>query len=161
MSSTAPLVPTRYKRADEELSYFFDWREELRAWWCAGQDYSAGAFMRLRGSPGFAYQGQADGESGAIEPAGALVLGQTIRDGSMLWTAMAASAGGTDPIASASWSLIAPADAALLIVPTFNTAELSYATFSGGTSGQSYTVACVIVTASGDEFDQRFTVSVL
>lgn len=87
---------------------------------------------------GFQYRATTAGVTGHREPRWPLIAGQTVRDGSVVWTAEVISTASLErSLSSASW------DAGGLTLTNFNaTAQEAVALVSGGTAGQAYRLRC-------------------
>lgn len=73
---------------DWELVYVREVAAVAETAWAATTLYSTGAFRRpLTGSTGLRYEATTGGTSGGTEPAWPTVVGQTVNDGSVVWTA--------------------------------------------------------------------------
>lgn len=122
----------------EERTIAVDLLALCAKFWEPSKPYSAASTVRPTSSTGFEYVATA-GTSGSKEPRWPTVAGQTVIDGSVTWTAQAASTA----------SLNVPTVPAVPVTPSgLTVAGISIAdttrilaTFSGGTDGQDYEAA--------------------
>jgi hypothetical protein len=105
--------------------------------WEANQQYGVGDYVRPTLSTGFAYQ-SSGGTSARREPAWPTVLGETVTDGSIVWTCAAAGANGINAVSA----LTASSDPSGLTVSdvSVNDSTQIFATYSAsaGVVGQSF-----------------------
>lgn len=161
MTEILCTATARKKRSGAVKPFTIDLRQYLRSYWMPGRFYDAGDTVRAPSFSGFAFQAGASGESGSNEPSWSRSLGGTCVDGSIPWTAIAAGANGTDPIASAPvWSQLSPPDNTLTIATGSNTLEETTNRFSGGTAGLTYRIMCTITTVAGNVYIVEFDLEV-
>ena len=88
-----PYVEVPAKRSADKVPVQFDWHDYLASQWQPGAGYGFGA--RVRGSrlqsTGFEYEATTGGVSGRRRPNFPSLLGATVIDGSVTWTARAIS----------------------------------------------------------------------
>lgn len=100
--------------------------------------YALGVRVQPALANGFQYQATIEGTSATREPRWPEVAGQTVRDGSVTWTAEAVSGSSLErTLSSVAWD----AGGITLGTPVTSGQE-SYALASGGTLGQQYEVTC-------------------
>jgi hypothetical protein len=160
MADSFLVAPKRIKRAGAVRRYTVVLTRELRSYWIGGRRYSLNDYVRSPSISGFAYQCTVAGEAGTVEPAWPRVLGGTVADGSITWTAVAPATNAVDTIASVAWSQVSPPDSALTIPAQSNTIEEATAQFSGGTSGSTYRIRCLATTTAGDVYDTQFDLEI-
>lgn len=104
--------------------------------WRANEAYELLDFIRPTKANGFAYECATAGTSASSEPIWPRTLGQTIADGSVVWTCRAASTNGLNVISSPS----AVSDPIGLTISSVSVSESTkiLANYSGGTLGQQY-----------------------
>lgn len=154
------IAPRRIKRAGSVRRYTVVLTKELRSYWIASRRYAVNDYVRSPSQSGFAFQCTTAGEAGMAEPAWPRVLGGTVTDGSITWTAVAPGTNAVDTISVVTWSQVSPPDSSLTIPATSNTIEEATAQFSGGTSGSVYRVRCLATTAANDVYDVQFDLEV-
>ena len=104
--------------------------------WRRNELYATNEYVRPAHATGFSYQCNASGLSGSREPIWPRVVGQTVTDGSIVWTCRAADANGLDAIDSP----LGSSDPTGLTVTGVSASESTkiLATYSGGQLGQDY-----------------------
>ena len=129
--------------------------------WAPGAAYDSGVCVRPSSPTGFQYSASG-GHSGANEPRWPKVVGGTVTDGSITWTAEAI---GNDSllatIASSAWSADAGVTADDDALVNTNGLQVVSIQVSGGTSGQVYEVSNVVTLSDGtvEESVLKVTVS--
>lgn len=164
MADVFVITPPRVKYAAGVKPFTLDLVDDddsgfLRTYWMSGHEFAANAYVRAPSVPGFAYQ-SSGGESGAIEPQWPRVLGGTVQDGSIIWTAVATSTNALDPISSVNWSQVNPPDGTLTIGSKTFTNESCTAVFSAGTQGNTYRIHVDVTTASGMVYPFEFDLEI-
>jgi hypothetical protein len=154
------VAPRRAKFAGATKPFTIDLKRYLRSYWIAGRRYSANQYVRSPSISGFAYQAGADGEAGSVEPAWPRVLGGTVMDGSIPWTAIAPGTNAVDTIAGVAWSQVNPPDGALTISNQSNTVEELTANFSAGTAGKVYRIKADATTTASLVYEVQFDLEV-
>ena len=80
------------QRPGEILDYAFEWSEFLALRWTPGGNFAANAAIRPVNQTGFQYKATTGGYSSKSEPKWPTRLGDTVLDGSIVWTAVAIDA---------------------------------------------------------------------
>lgn len=135
----AGVLKTVCKPAAAALPIEIDLYEYCALFWRANEDYDADEYVVPRASFGYALQAQAAGRSGAREPRWKGSLGETIRDGSITWTIVAASAGGLNAASSPTSSVSPSGELAVADIAISESRKLTL-TYTGGTAGTDYEV---------------------
>lgn len=121
------------------LDYVADFTAHCVRYRDSNRDYANGTAVQPRKPSGFQYRSSA-GRTGSSEPLWPTVLGRTVQDGSVTWTAEAISADSlTRTVSSVAWT----ADAGVTVTPITLTGNLASVLISGGEDGQDYAVECV------------------
>lgn len=107
--------------------------------WRANEDYGAAETVVPRASFGYALEAQAAGRSGAREPRWKGALGETIADGSITWTIVAASGNGLNAASSPTASVSPSGELAVANLAIDESRKLTF-TYTGGTAGTDYEV---------------------
>ena len=111
---------------------------------------------------GFAFKnGSTAGQTSAVEPAWPKLVGGTVVDGSVTWTAAAPPISGEDTVSSASWTQISPPDGTLTITGQTTTSLTASAFIGGGTSGSTYQVLVAITMTSGAIYNVLLVITVV
>lgn len=155
-------APKRYKRAGATKPFTVDLRSRLRSFWIAGRAYGANEAVRPFVANGFAFQANAAGQAGNVEPfaaLGVITAGQQVVDGSITWTAIVPGTNALDPIASVAWSIVSN-DGALSVVLPSHTNEEATAAFALGTAGMTYRIQALITTAAPLVYEVDFDLQV-
>lgn len=106
--------------------------------WRPNEPYTAAEYVRPNKGSGYAYQANADGLSGQIEPTWNRTLGGLTTDGSITWTTSPAATNGLSAISNPT----ATSEPAGLTINNLTVSETTklLATYSGGVAGQDYDV---------------------
>lgn len=152
-------APKRFKRAVATKAFTIDLSARLRIPWIAGRAYGAGETSRPSVANGFAFQTGAAGQAGAIEPLWPNILGATVIDGSLTWTAILPGTNALDPITAVAWNLI-DNDGFLSVVAPSHTNEEATAAFAGGVPEITYRVQALVTTAAPLVYDIEFDLEV-
>lgn len=136
------------KRAYDTVPVEFDWHDFLANQPARGKEYGSGAKVRLRRKhPRFAgvqFTCSTPGVSGADEPRWPKNVGETVVDGTCVWTAEAMAANSMRTTVSSN-ELVAPAG---LTCADVTVEDYVYRTLAaGGVSGQDYVIVHRIVCA--------------
>lgn len=126
---------TATKDADETLSVVLDCYPICAAFWRANERVDADEYVRPLHPTGFAYKAGAAGTTAGREPKWPTALGGTVVDGSVTWSAVAASTNGVNAISSPS---AASDPSGLTISVAVSEASKLVATYAGGDQDQSY-----------------------
>lgn len=107
--------------------------------WRANEAYSAAEYVRPRTpkSTGFAYECTTAGLSGANEPRWPRAIGETVPDGSIVWTCRAAALNGLN-VLSAPSAVADPTGGLTVESVSVEEGHKLLATYVGGTLGQDY-----------------------
>jgi hypothetical protein len=120
----------------DELDYTADFRAHCVRYREPGVDYNLGTAVEPVSATGFQYRATVAGRTAAKEPRWPTTAGQTVRDGSVVWTCEAPTGDSIErTIANAQWT-----GSGLTISTPTNSPTASRAFISGGILGQSYTV---------------------
>lgn len=120
-------------------------------------DYALNAIVLSQRATGFEYKATTAGRSGTPEPRWPVTAGQTVTDGSVVWTAQAVTAGSLlRALSSASWS----SDTGITVGSPTTAGTRSTVMISGGTEGQDYDVLCTGTCSDGTYPVVSFTIKV-
>lgn len=156
--------------ADERQDYAFNVTDELATRWQANRAYLSGQIVRPNTGTGFEYVATTPDSSGGLsngeaEPNWPKVVGGTVVDGSITWTAQLPSFDGLrDRIDTVVWeSDSEPSDLVLSDQVEQDLPGLQEARIwvSGGTVGEVYNCRALITTESGAKYECRLEVSVI
>lgn len=123
------------KDAGETLPVMLDCFPVCAMFWRGNERVSSAEYVRPSRATGFAYQAGAAGTTAGREPLWPKVLGGTVVDGSVTWTAVAASTNGIDPISAP--TAVSDPTGLTINVSVSESCKLQ-ATYAGGTEGQAY-----------------------
>lgn len=144
MTANAPIdFGTVQKSAGSTRYAYFELFEIIAQFWEPGRQYSENEYVRPSSVTGFSYQASGDGQSKAREPKWPGVLGQTVTDGSVTWTATAAGSNGINAVSSPSVEVSGAEGLTATGPSTQNgiaTNSRVRVTLGGGVSGETYTV---------------------
>lgn len=149
------------KDPDQPATYQIVWdallvQEAFRSW-----QFSTGAIVRAPADTGFYYVAtplgsKAYGRTSAHNPHWPRANGETVIDGSILWTAVYPADAGVPQVDSAVWTV----PAGLTKNSQSETGIITYITLSGGTDGEDYEVTCTMTPTVGNPIDQTIVVPV-
>lgn len=147
----APYAEVEPKRSFDEVPIAVDWHDYLANFREAGTAYASGYRVRLprRYATGLQYQCTTPGvTSGKPNVRWPTLVGGTVTDGTVVWTAEAMSTQSLrTTIASDDWPAVAG-----LTLGTESNNDLRYQVLvDGGTSGQTYEVKHQVILANGEE----------
>lgn len=163
------IVKSICKTESETQAWRFDYAgydADLGSWgflarvWAPGTSYDSGVCVRPSLPTGFQYS-SGGGFSGATEPRWPKVIGGTVADGSITWTAEAMSDDSLiATIATSAWS----AETGITVdsdgMIAANGVQAAFAHISGGTLGQQYEVSNIVTLSDGTEEESILRVSV-
>lgn len=139
------ITPALVLDPGETRTYDVDFFSKAAAFWRPNEDYSAAEYVRPILANGFAYQ-SGGGTSGAVEPRWPRTLAQTVVDGSVTWTCVAAGANGINAISAPSVASD-PTGLTVASVSMVETRKIRL-TVSGGVAGQDYDLVFSFTLAS-------------
>lgn len=120
-------------------------------------DYALNAVVLAPRSTGLQYRATTAGRTGTTEPRYPTTAGQTVTDGSVVWTAEAVSSSSlVRTLSTATWS----ATSGLTVGTPTNAGTKSTVLISGGVDGQDYEVTCVAECSDGTSAVASFTVQI-
>jgi hypothetical protein len=106
--------------------------------WRPNEPFTASEFVRPGRATGFAYQASTDGLSGAREPVWPTTLGGTMRDGSLLWTCVAAGTNGLNAVSAPVASSYPPGLTISTVSVSESTIILATYAVASGIEGQQF-----------------------
>ena len=156
--TTGPLPAFKLaKRASEVIPITLNLQDALRTFWVAGRRYAIGEYVRPTEATGFAYQASGAGEAAFNEPRWPTTPGNTVVDGSVTWTCVAAASNAVDPIQSAAWANVS---SGIVVTSTATGVEETSANVTGGTAGTIYQIRCTVTTVAGEVYIAEWDVTV-
>lgn len=159
MSSSTPIEEFEQDPADV-LDYAVSFAAECVRYRDPDTSYAINACVRPVKATGLQYRAAAAGRSGTQEPRWPEVAGQTVQDGSVVWTAEAISTASLiRTLSGATWT----ADAGLTASGSSVDADAcaAIANISGGTLGQSYLVRVAGTFSDGRTKNRCFGVRIV
>jgi hypothetical protein len=164
ISVNAPTPAEVEQLAGQNLQYTVDVSAIASNPWVANSAVAAGQVVRptTANQTGFVYTNAGPaGQTGPLEPAWAKTAGLPVPDGSVNWTTTTPPAVTDDYIASATWTLVNPPDANLIISIMTNTLLVASAYLGGGTAGAIYQISVQITMHSGAKYGAIILLSIL
>ena len=138
------------KRSADKVPVQIDWHDYLINLWAPGVAVEQGVTIRPRRSAatGFEYLCATPGVTAKKEPRWPTAVGESVTDGSVVWTSQARSiASQRTSITGSAWD----ADDGVTLSDQSN-ADLIYTTFvDGGEDGEDYEVRNLVTLANGEE----------
>jgi hypothetical protein len=135
---------------DERVLVRFDWYPMLANFWNRDTVYPLNSYVRARNQSMLAYQATTGGVSGPTEPPWPVVEGGTIYDGTVIWTAIAASTYGVS-VPSTPVVAVTPAGLTLgtpTLVDGESPSSVVQVLIQGGVTNTRYRVTCQISVGS-------------
>lgn len=150
-------VHNRSKPAGDAVTYIVGFARALEVTWRPGRQYLANVFVRPTTANGFEAEATTAGQSAQDEPEWPAV-GETVNDGSIVWTGRAFGLVASDTISSRT---ITPDDVAINVDADSTVGTDVLVTLSGGVIGVLYDIAVEIVTTAGDTYTEiiRLTIT--
>lgn len=136
------------KDPDSKLDYYVDFQDECARRWSKDTTYSAGERVRPARPTGFEYE-SSGGRSGTRPPIYPEAIGQTARDGSIVWTCRALSSQSLRRTIVGVPTWTAPSELSMdgqAIGDTVASANLA-----GGVDGEDYTVLVNALFSDGND----------
>jgi hypothetical protein len=150
-------VTVREKDPDVDATYAIDCVERLVDLARRSFDFSLGAVVRAQRDTGWYYECTTAGRTSENYPAVfPRAAGETLQDGSVVWTCRHPS---TPTLRSIS-SVVYTIPTGLTLESQTEDPTVAYFTVSGGVDGEDYDVVARITPSSGDPFDQTITIPV-
>lgn len=127
-----------------------DFFRQVANFWEPSRQYASSDIVRPRRATGFAYQAGADGQSNPSEPAWPTTLSDTVVDGGITWTAIAAGSNGVTAVASPSTSVIPSGEltASASVVDGLGSSTAVNVTLAAGNATKSYRVEVTVTVGS-------------
>lgn len=149
--------------SEARLDYGFNWTDQLARKWAANTPFGVDVAVRPAGSAtGFQYT-SSGGQSAAEEPVWPTTDGDTVTDGSIVWTAEAIDDDSLeDQIDSSTWSASDPAGLTVeAVAPTILPGlQQTSVILSAGDVGETYTVENEVTTTNGFEYIGRVLLTI-
>jgi hypothetical protein len=150
MASLAPKDP------NAPATYSIDFHDDVVQEASRDSDFIAAQFVRPQRGTGFYYECTTAGRTSAYYPTWPREAGETVNDGSAVWTARHPTGSSIPTISSVTWT-----------VPSGITKDsqtevglVAFITVSGGTDGVDYEVLCRMTPSTGDVVEQTITIPV-
>jgi hypothetical protein len=140
------------KSVDEELILEFEFARELEHKWRSGRQYALNTYVRPTVLNGLEYKVTTAGQSAEREPKWPTTVGETVQDGSVVWTAQTFADNASDSISSQTVTT----DAGLTISGIAQTGTRVSAKVAAGTGR--HVVVCQVTTASGEVLELEVAV---
>jgi hypothetical protein len=144
------------KDPDVIATYSIDWEDELVAEADRDQVFSVSDIARPNLATGFYLQCTTAGRTGDHYPTWPRADGETVWDGSVLWTTRHPNSVSVPSVSSATWSV----PTGIVQDSISNVGFVSSITLSGGTDGVDYELTCRMTPSSGPVVEQSIIVPV-
>lgn len=135
------------KPDNAERVYRFDWSRALEQVWRASTEYGPTEFVRPRIANGFEYEATNPGQSDAYEPRWPVTIGETVVDGSLVWTCRDFGTEASDTIEAVS---VVSLDGELTIGRVQFIGMQAIFEVSGGVAGNVHDIEVTIITTAGE-----------
>jgi hypothetical protein len=151
------VMPT--KRSWDVLDYGIDWARWLARLWEPDQAYALGARIRPTEPNGFEYECAVAGQSSAREPrVWPRTIGNSVADGSVVWTCRAVSnASLKTTVQDSVWE----ADEGLTLTNPSLNSQLAVVTVAGGAPGTRYSLRNRVTLANGLKKEGELVIPVI
>lgn len=137
-------------------TYSIDFHAELVRESIRDYAFTAAQFVRPQRATGFYYECTTAGRTSAYYPEWPREAGETVADGSVVWTARHPTGSSVPTISSVTWTV----PSGLTLDSQSETGLVAYITLSGGTDGVDYEVLCRMTPSSGNVIEQTITIPV-
>jgi hypothetical protein len=122
----------------DRIDFEVDFETNLTRWHESGRTYAAAVRVRVPARPGFEYEATSGGQTGKAPPIFPTVIGQTVSDGSIVWTCRAVTTSSlTTTLVSAVWSVL---DSGVTASGQAVSGQAATAFLHGGVDGNDYRV---------------------
>lgn len=149
--------PTFSKDPDQDVTLEIDVRSLAYGEMRRSRPYTTNTFVRAPRHTGFYYECTTAGDTKAHWPDLPRAAGETVTDGSVVWTARHPSSATLPSISSVTWAVD---DAALSVDSESVVGGLVFPTLSGGSAGVTYIVTATVTWSTGQIDDVSFYVEV-
>lgn len=126
------------KHPDDTEIFIVDFEQECARYWKPKTDFALADTIRLRGRNAFEHELTTPGRTGAREPVFAESIGATTVDGSAIWTCRSISTASLAKTIAGIPTWVA--DTGVTVTGEAKTGLQAYATISGGTQGENYSI---------------------
>lgn len=147
----------RLKPANVDETFALDWRKFIVQAWRPETDYALGSIMRASVGTGFYYEATVAGISARLMPDLPIVDGETVTDGSLVWTARHPSTPTLDSISTSDWTL----DAGISEVSKAINGFLTTITIGGGVEGEQYRATNLITKSNGEDEEDSLIIEII
>lgn len=122
----------------DRLDFEVDFETALTRWHEPGRTYAAAVRVRVPARPGFEYEATSAGQTGKAPPIFPTTIGQTVSDGSVVWTCRAVTTSSlSTTLATATWNVL---DAGVTASGQAVSGQKATAFLQGGVDGNDYRV---------------------
>lgn len=145
------------KDPDVPATYTVDWHDELVLEALREYPFAQGAFVQAQRDTGFYYECTTAGRTGKNYPhAWPRAAGETVSDGSVVWTCRHPSTSTVALVSSVAWTV----PSGLTKDSQSESGALSHIVLSGGTDGVDYEVLCRMTPTVGNVKEKTIVVKV-
>lgn len=145
------------KDPDVAEQYTIDWQDRLILQPLREMAFAASAVVQAQDDTGFYYECTTAGRTGRNYPnAWPRADGETITDGSLVWTARHPSSASVPSVASAVWTV----PSGITKDAQSELGALTHIVLSGGTDGVDYDILCRMTPTVGNIVEQTITIQV-
>lgn len=144
------------KDPDVAATYTIDWHDELVIEAFREYAFGPGAFVQAQRDTGWYYECTTAGRTARNYPQWPRAAGQTVNDGSVVWTARHPTGSGVPQVSSAVWTL----PSGITKDSQSESGALTNIVLSGGTDGVDYEILCRMTPSAGSVIEKTITVQV-
>lgn len=144
------------KDPDVAKTYAIDWQIQIVQEAHRSKDFIENEFVRPQRSTGFYYECTTAGRTARQWPIWPRAAGETVNDGSLVWTTRHPADASISSVQAAVWTL----PAALTLESQTETGSITYVELSGGVDGVDYEVICHMTATDGREMEQTIVIPV-
>lgn len=141
---------------DVGATYSIEWIDELVAEARRDAAVGDGVIVQPQRGTGFLYECTTPGRTSAYYPVWPRAEGETVSDGSVVWTARHPDDAATALVGSATWTV----PAALTLVSQSESGFITSITLTGGEDGVDYELTCRMTPTVGTPIDQTIVIPV-
>lgn len=150
MTTLAPKDP------DEPATYSIDFHDEVVIDAKRDYNFTAAEIVRPQRGTGFYYECTTAGRTSAHYPTWPRASGQTVNDGSVVWTARHPTGSSIPTISSVTWTL----PSGITKDSQTEAGLVAFITVSDGTDGVDYEIVCTMTPSIGNVIEQTITIPV-
>jgi len=146
-----------FTKSEAEVAHIIaKWGRFLEYQWQEMVEQGLSSYVRPTKHNGFEYECTTAGYTSSVQPVWPLTIGDTVADGSVVWTCRAYDVNATDKLSSVAWTVPAGLTAGTVVTDLLNSNQP--VSGGGAVSGVVHSLVCKAVTTDGRTEEQIITV---